>query len=283
MIFAPLFEMSFIEGLKAFFSAEMTTPTNFGWFHLLCIALAIITTVFLCVKFKDSSDRAERKLLFSIWIVMVVLEIYKQINFGLTYSDGAFTWDYAWYSFPYQFCSTPLYPLPVIVFMKDCRLRDAFIGFMSFFSLFAGIAVFIYPNDVFISTVGINIQTMFHHGMQIILGIFLAVRHSRKLSFEYFLRSVAIFGMFLAIAVILNFAVYHSLVGAGMDDTFNMFFISPYFDCTLPVLSSVYASVSYPVFFVIYLVGFSAVAFFIYLIQHGIILLTQKGVHVNAR
>lgn len=274
--------MEFWGSVIEFFDAKMTTPTNYGWFHLLSIALVIAATVFLCTKFKDSSDRSVRKLLFYVWVVMVLLEVYKQLNYALSYENGVISWDYAWYAFPYQFCSTPLFALPVIVFMKDGHVRDAFIAFMSFFSLFAGVAVFFYPNDVFISTVGVNIQTMFHHGMQIVLGIFLTVHNRRKLSLEYFARSVAVFGMFVAIAIIMNFAVYHALVGAGMDDTFNMFYISPYFDCTLPVLSDVYSDVSYPVFIVIYILGFAFVAFLMYLIQSGIAQLAKKGIGLHA-
>ena len=274
--------MEFFASVVEFFDAKMTVPTNYGWFHLLSVALVIAATVYLCKNFKDASDKTVRKLLLGVWIAMVVLEIYKQLNFALLYDGGVVTWDYAWYAFPFQFCSSPLYVLPVIVFMKDSRLSDAFIGFMAFFSLFAGVAVFFYPNDVFIDTIGINVQTMIHHGAQIVIGIFLAVHSRRRLSVEYFARSIAIFAMFVSIAVILNFAVYHAFVASGIDETFNMFYISPYFDCTLPVLSSVYSAVSFPIFIIIYILGFTAVAFVMYLIQTGIMALAKKGIHLHA-
>lgn len=139
------------------------------------IALIVVASVFLCVKCRDVSDKHFRRIVFISWIVIVVLEIYKQLVFSVEYTEGAFVWDYQWYAFPFQFCSSPLYALPFVALMPDGKLRDAFIGFVAFFSLFAGVAVFIYPNDVFIDTIGTNVQTMIHHCTQIVLGVFSAI------------------------------------------------------------------------------------------------------------
>jgi hypothetical protein len=43
-----------------------------------------------------------------------------------------------------------------------------------------------------------------------------------------------------------------------------MFFISPYFECTLPLLDTVYAAVPYPVFLAIYVFGFMIIAAIIF-------------------
>ena len=268
--------MDFLVKIVELFDSKMVEPTSFTWFHLLSITLIVLATVFLCKRFGNSPVEQERKILLYVWCAMVALEIYKQLNFGLHYGDGTLSWDYAWYAFPYQFCSSPLYVLPFIVFMKDGRVRDAFIGFMAFFSLFAGITVLVYPEDALIDVIGINIQTMFHHGMQIVLGIFLAYRHYKKFSVRYFLDSVVVFAGFATVAMLLNVIVYHTFVATGIDETFNMFFISPYFDCTLPILSMVYSAVPYPVFLFIYIGGFALVAFVIYLIIKGIVHLYKK-------
>lgn len=262
--------------LYEFFDSRMTTPTNYGWFHILFLFLVIGASVLFCVKFKKCSDLLLRRIIFVFWAVMVALEIYKQIIFGFGVDDGALVWDYAWYAFPFQFCSNPLYVFPFIVFLKDGRVRDAFIGFCAFFSFFAGVAVMLYPNDVFIETVGINIQTMIHHGSQVVIGVFLAVHERRKFSKLFYLSSLIVFAALSLIAIILNVAVYHVFEYVGIDETFNMFYISPYFDCTLPVLSSVYAVVPYPVFLVMYLLGFAIVGAVVALAQYGIMKLTDK-------
>lgn len=260
-----------------FFDLEMTTPTNYGWFHLLWIAIIIAISVLLCSKFKDSDDKIFRKIVLITWIVMVVLEIYKQLIFSLSHNGEVFTWDYQWYAFPFQFCSSPLYGLPFIAFLPSGRVRDAFISFFAYFSLFAGVAVFLYPNDVFISTIGINIQTMVHHGAQIFIGVFLIARNRKSLTHKFFLSGVTVFAAFVIVAMILNVSVHNMLLSAGIDETFNMFYVSPYFDCTLPVLSSIDAILPYPVFACVYVFGFTIVAMIIYFISRGVVRIIEKG------
>ena len=171
-----------MEKLLSILELKMKTPTNYSWFHLVFIVIVIGVTVFLCLKFKNCSDKAFRRIVLISWISMVVLEFYKQFVYSYSVEPSVIEWDYQWYAFPYQLCSTPLYVLPFIAFMKDSKFRDCFVAYMSTFSLFAGIAVFLYPNDVFISTIGINIQTMVHHGLQIVLGIFFIVYARKKFS-----------------------------------------------------------------------------------------------------
>ncbi len=178
--------MSFRVAILEFFDADMTTPTSYGWFHLLFLALAIALCVLLCIKYRDAEDKTVRKIIFIGWVIMAVLEIYKQLNYSINYSDTAITRDYQWYAFPYQFCSTPLYALPLVVFLHSGKVRDAVISFLGFFSLFAG-GVFFYPNDVFIPTIGMNIQTMAHHGMQIVMGVFIIAHERKRLNIKFFL------------------------------------------------------------------------------------------------
>lgn len=268
--------MDFLGSVLKFFTLKMTTPTNYGWFHLLSILVVISATVLLCMKFKDCSEQKVRIIAFVFWAVILTLEIYKQIIYGLSYGEDGFSWDYAWYAFPYQFCSSPLYALPFIAFLREGRVRNAFISFMSFFSLFGGVAVFFYPNDVFISTIGINIQTMIHHGTQIVLGIFFIVHRRRSLSIKGLLDAAYVFLGFCAVAVALNVAVYNVFSAVGIDETFNMFFISPYFDCTLPVLSLFYPMLPYPLFLVLYVVGFLIVGAVIFFASLGVIRLLER-------
>ena len=47
-------------------------------------------------------------------------------------------------------------------------------------------------------------------------------------------------------------------------EPFNMFFISPYYECPLPVLSIIHEAAPYVVFLLVYVVGFSALSFVVY-------------------
>ncbi len=268
--------MNFFERVIHSLEGTMETPTNYGWFHIMFLAIAVTATVLLCEFFKDCSDKTFRRIVLIAWITMVVLEIYKQLVFSFEYENNTAVWDFQWYAFPYQLCSTPLYVLPFIAFMKDSKFRDALISYISTFSFFGGLAVYFYPNDVFISTIGINIQTMIHHGIQVVFGIFFVVYNRRKLNHKYYVRGIPVFAALCAVAMLLNIVVYHIFMATGCTETFNMFYISPYFDCTLPILSAIYPNVPYIVFALLYILGFSFVATLIYYIEMGIVRFVER-------
>lgn len=263
--------MNFFESFVHAISATMPTPTMYGWFHLVAFALTIGLTVFLCWKCRDCSAKAFKWIIASAWIVMVVLEVYKQLVFSFNYENGVAWWDYQWYAFPYQLCSTPLYLLPFVAFKKGGGFRDSIMSFISTFALFGGLVTMILPATVFVSTIGINIQTMVHHGLQIVTGIFILVHERKRLNLKFFVKAIYVFGVMFAIAMAMNF-----IVPTFTTDTFNMFYISPYFPCTLPLLEIIYAKTPYVVFLLIYIIGFILAAFAVYMIQYGFIKLGMR-------
>lgn len=258
-----------------FLGAQMETPQPYGWFHLLFVGLTVALTIFLCIAFRNCGDKTFRRIILIFWIVIVLFEIYKQINFTFTVSDGKIVADYQWYIFPFQFCSTPFYTLPFIVFLKDGKLRDAFIGFASIFALVAGIAVMALPTTVFVPTIGIDIQTMVHHGSQIAVGVFCCVHERKKYrGIRIPLSALGVFAVMAAIASIMN-ETFIYFIPEG--ETFNMFFISSHFGCDLPVLQNIQASAPYPVFLLAYFAAFGIGAAVVYLAEWGIIKLTTKS------
>ena len=269
--------MSIFERILYLLQADMETPASYGVWHICFLLLTAAASVLAVWRFRNASEKTLRKLLLGVWIGLAALEVYKQLVFSLDVTDGVASWSYQWYAFPFQFCSSPLYVLPFAVFPKSDRIRSAVMSFLATFSLFGGLAVMAYPGDVFISMIGINIQTMVHHGSQVVLGILLAAWNRRRMGKVFFAGGIAVFAILAAVAMLLNLGVHAALAAAGMGDlTFNMFFISPYFDCTLPVLSAIYPVVPYPVFLALYLLGFSAVAGGIFTLEKGILYLTGR-------
>jgi hypothetical protein len=112
---------------------------------------------------------------------------------------------------------------------------------------------------------------MVHHGIQIVSGIFLVVHRRRAFNFKFLINGLYVFCGFIAAAMLMNVAVYHAFVAAGIDETFNMFYISPYFDCTLPLLNTVYAKLPYVGFVSVYFFGFILCALIVYSILSGLL------------
>ena len=256
---------------------EMVKP--YGVFHLISLFVMVALTILLCIFARKIQEKNLNIFLMITWIVLVVLEIYKQFVFSYSFNDaGEISWHYSWYAFPYQFCATPLTFIPFIALNKGSNKVSAFIkeGMIVFcctFNLFAGLAVMIAPGDVFETyNLGICVHTMIHHGMQMVLGIYLYVYYHGKLQYWSYLKALPVFGFFLVNAMILNLIVPKFNGG----ETFNMFFISPYFDCTLPVLSTIYPKVPYIIFLLIYIIGFAIAGFIVYNIVYWITWLVDR-------
>ena len=253
-----------------FLDSRMETPAPYGVFHLCAFGLVILAAALLCVFGKNVKDRAFKRICFIAWIVLVLFETYKQINFSFNYNGGEPYWDYQWYAFPFQLCSAPIYILPFVFLSREgSRVRLSTVAFMATYVLFAGAAVMFYPVSVFITTIGINIQTMVWHGTQVILGSFFLTRYRRQLDMRFFGRGVIVFLIMVCAALALDM-----LVPSFTKETFNMYYISPKFPSTLPILSMLYGEepvLPWIVFLLIYLVGFTLAAFLTLLAAKGII------------
>ncbi len=254
--------LSFRQKFFKFLDAEMTTPKTFGWYHILWLAIVVGLCVVVVLFRKKISEKRYNQILLFTSIAMIALEIYKQLNF--TYEWDTDTWDYSWYAFPYQFCSTPMYVMPLaLLFRKKPLIRDACRAYLATYALFGGLVVMAYPSDVFISTIGINIQTMVHHGSMVVIGVLTWVSGKAKIEHKTMLYALPVFAALAMLALSANILWY----AVGNEETFNMFYISPYYDCTLPLLDIVYKALPYPIFLILYLVGFSLAAYIMLLLS----------------
>jgi len=257
--------MSIIDQIFTFLNGEMNRPVPYqslaqSWFHYLALAIAVIAAVVAVKKMKNASDRQLRRFLLLFSGLLLSFEVYKQLIFS--FQAG---WNYQWYIFPFQFCSTPMYVGLLAGLTKNTKLRQALVNFLGTYGLFAGLAVMLYPNDVFVSTIGINIQTMVHHGTMMVVGIAL-LANKVQLTSKSILGATAVFSVLVTMAILMNF-IHNTWIAVG---TFNMFFINPILHNHLPILTLIEPLVPHFVFVVIYIVGFALVAYLMLLIGMGI-------------
>lgn len=254
-----------------------STPEPYGAFHIVSCALSIALAVILCVSFRKHKDQNKvRRTVFVISLIVLISEILKQINFSATFPEtGGVLWDFQWYAFPFQFCSIPMYVGILQGFIKKGKLHNALCAFLASYAIFAGVCVMIYPISVFTPTLFICIQTMLCHGTMLPVGAYLIYSGHIRMKARAFLGAMAVFGVALSSAVLLNELTYYSGILCG--ETFNMFFVSRHFECTLPVYSAVHLAVPYPLNLIIYFLGFSAAAYLVFLAGSGIKRLADKA------
>lgn len=252
---------------------QMETPSTYGWFHLLWLVVVAASTVFLCTRFRHVSGKQIRRTVFCIAVLTAVLEIYKQINYTFRVSEGGIAVDYQWYAFPGQFCSTPMYVGLLTGLFRKGKVHDALVAYLASFSVFAGICVMIYPGNVYVGTVGVNIETMICHGSMIVIGIWLLATGYVRPDKNALRRAAAVFAVAVCAAIAMNEIAYFT--GLTAHEDFNMFFISRHCEPSLPVYSLVQQAVPYPWCLLIYVAAFSAAA--------GLVLLVAAGVQKCAR
>ena len=265
--------MTFWQSFLAFLDSSMETPVSFGWFHLLWLALTFLVLIPLLRFPKRQEDAHIRRVVLFTALTVILLEIYKQINYSFSYEDGI-AFDYQWYAFPFQFCSTPMYIGLLAGLTKKGKVHESLCAYLATYALFAGLAVMIYPNDVFIETIGINIQTMICHGSMITIAIYLFATGYVKLEHKTVLKAMPVFAVTVGMAAVMNEIAYQ--VGLLETETFNMFFISPHCDPSLLIYSDVQKVVPFPWSLVIYILGFTAAAYLVLLIAMGIGALIKK-------
>ena len=258
--------MEFLRKILEILDTRMVAPLPYGWFHLMFWAIALGSAVLLCVLYKKGYIKNVKRVVFITAIAVIILEVYKMINFGFSYEDEI-KYSFPWGSFPWQFCSIPMYA-GFLAGLTRGKIHNALCCFLATFAVFAGAAVMFYPGDVFTERVGINIQTMICHGSMITIGIFLYYTGYVKAEFKTLLKAMPVFASALAVAVALN-EIGH-VAGLTEDHFFNMFYVSRHEEGHLPVYSSVQEIVPYPWCFLIYILGFSLAAGIIVLLAMGI-------------
>ncbi len=268
--------MSFLQTVLRILDSDMTKPELYGWFHILSLALTGLIAFLLC---RYGKKLQPRKVVLLTAIVVTLLEIYKQINFSFSYTEGI-CFDYQWYAFPFQFCSTPMYVGLLAGLLKKGKLHDAACAYLATYAVFAGVCVMLYPSTVFIDTIGINIQTMICHGSMIVIGVYLLYTGYVPLTHRTILKAIPVFAVCVAIACAMNETAYRT--GLLETEAFDMFFISPYGTPSLPVYSLVQNVVAFPRCLIIYVAAFTLAAYLMLLIAMGIARLTKKKIQALA-
>lgn len=253
----------------------MERPEAFGWFHILWIALSFLAIFWLYKKRENYSEKQLKRVLAIYGIVALVLEALKQIVWSFNYDilTGLITWDYQWYAFPFQFCTTPIFVSLVSLFLKKNSLRDALLSYMAYFTILGSIITMLLPDSCFVETILVNIHTMYLHCGSFVVSMYLLMTGEVKNTKFNWMKGLIVFILFVYLAELLNIIMYNSGILNG--STFNMFYISPYFVSHLPVFNTLQENLPFILYLLIYVLIISLGSLIIYFLDKGIIKIRQ--------
>ena len=114
----------------------MKTPISYGdlsesWFYYLSVVLMIFLIIIAIRSMKHADDAKWKKLMLLFASVLLLFEVYKQLNFSYTNH-----WHYRWYAFPLQFCSTPMYVALLAGLIKPGKVQNALYAYLATFGFF---------------------------------------------------------------------------------------------------------------------------------------------------
>ncbi len=235
-------------------------PTNYGWYHILWLVIMVGLCVFFCLKFaRKHDDKIDNRVIFGFGVFLVVIETYKQIF--VTVDNGQFIWG----TFPFQFCSVPMYAAFIGPLIRKKSIQDVFYKFIALFGFVAGTAVMLYPDTCFHTEyVTILLHTMMWHTSMVIMGIYLIISKRYCSNIKNLLNEVGsgaiIFAIIVVISLVVNIVSYHLYFGTDKNTTgqiINFMYISPYYSCPFPILGDIKEHVHFVFFFIIYLIAFA--------------------------
>lgn len=253
-----------MEGFIHFLQGTMEEPEVISWFHLIALIPIIAAAVLLPLFFRDAEEKIYKRVLLIFWVVLIVLEIFKQLVKSFHYGNPSY-WEYSVRDFPFSICSMVYYFIPIILFVhkeKHPKIVDAAAGYLCLICLAAGIVVCIYPKMATSTFIYINIQTFIHHGSQVVLGVFVYVWNRKSITIKTVYRSLIAFAITAVIAIMINVAFYPHFI--------NMFFINPTRITNLPVGDIIQEKAGYPVYLLAFLSVIAFMTFLTYFVETSI-------------
>lgn len=240
---------------------QMEPPALISWFHLIVIILTTGLTVLISVLFKDAKEKTYKRILLIFWLITIVIGIIRQIIRSFHYGSPSY-WEYSYKDFPFALCSMIYYFTPIIIFVdreKHPKIVDTAVGYMSLVSLMAGVVVSLYSDMAASKLIYINFQTFLHHGIQVVLGVYIFVWNRKSITIKTLYRTFIAFIITVIIAIIINVIFYPNYL--------NMFYINPMFITELPVANIIQEKAGYIVFLLVYLVAIALATYITYLTE----------------
>lgn len=262
--------MNDVEKIVYMMQGTMKEPVSWGWFHLMWIGLTVLSIIVLYLRKSKYGEKQLKTVLFTYGIVALVLELTKQIIWSFNYEPitNLVTWDYQWYAAPFQLCTTPIYVSLICTFLKNNKLRKSLLSYMSFITILGGLMTILMPDSCFVETIEVNIHTMWLHCGSFVVSIYLLMNGEVELKLHNLKTAFYTFLVAVSIALLLNIGVYN--LGILNEETFDMFYISPYFISSLPIYDIIQSKVPYIIFLLSYISSIILGGFVVYGIAYFI-------------
>lgn len=257
----------FLDQLLTATAWKMNDPPSYGVFHLTFLTVGLILSVFAAWRLRKLGDKGNRILLLSVGIFLMVAEVYKQLFYYFYMEDGS----YAWWIFPFQLCSVPMYMCVIAPLLKPGRVQKSMYNFMMIYNLLGGFISFLEPSGLLHGYLTLTLHSCTWHMLLVFVGLYLCFSGRAGFEMKDYRSATGTFLLLCVVAFCINLIFWD--VSGG---TINMFFIGPK-NSPLIVFSDIAEAFGWYVGTALYIPSVCLGAFLIFLPMHHFGLKRQKA------
>ena len=209
---------SFFTKMMAETAWMMEPPKPYGSFHLAFFFFGFMLSAFAAYRLRNISERGCRRVVFSVGLFLLFIEVYKQCFYYFYIGEG----EYPWWVFPFQLCSVPMYLCLIAPLLKPGRLQKGMYYFLVYYNMLGGIAAYLEPSGMISDYLALTLHSFSWHLSLVFLGMFLIATGNCGLKLRDYFSATGCYLVLCVIAFSLNLILRKPSGGS-----INMFFIGP--------------------------------------------------------
>lgn len=210
-----------LQTLDSFFESiafPMERIPSYGAFHILYTLIGFFVCGFVAWKLRKVSDKSAKWILFSVGLVLIVSEVFKQLFYFFVMKDNA----YSWGDFPFQLCSVTMYMCVLAPFVKSEKIRRGMYSFMVLYNLLGGAISFAEPSGLLLENWFLTIHALIWHMLLVFIGLFICFSKRGGNKQSDYIGATVTFVILCGVAFGLN-----CFVQLVLGEHMNMFFVGP--------------------------------------------------------
>jgi hypothetical protein len=197
---------------------KMERQPLFGVFHLTYVFIGLFICVLAALFFKKHFKSKQKVILFCVWIILLLSEIYKQLFWYYVIEYDT----YNWILFPFHLCSMPLYLLPFVIFLPEGRITNAIQTFLGSYCVAGGLVSVLVDGGLLREYWTLTLGCLNWHLILVFLGLYLGASGKLGRKWSDFLSATVVYAVLAVIAFAINLLMRN--ISNGQCD---MFFIGP--------------------------------------------------------
>ena len=247
------------------------TPSLFGAVHIVALLVIAFFNIAAFFLVRNLDEEKLLRVLNKLGLLMILAEVFKQWFCHVYVFEGELN---LWF-FPWQLCSMAMYLSFLAIYLKG-KFRMVALVFLATYSLFADLVALALPYDMLRPQIPLVMHSFAYHGLVItesmiaIMILSKSVQRGRASGEEpRFLPATMLFLAMATVAEIINIVAHAILDDIHVEP--NMFYITPAYPTTQPILHDIAVDYGIPVEIGLYLGLIILMSYLVFVVERKLV------------